>query len=278
MKTRLAALLAFFLLAGWPAACFAEGNQVDSRESAVDRALGGMVEGSRMPAPEGSFGERGRRVPGSMLSPRTDTGTSAPAPAVPGVAGPSAGTGPGSSTANEPAGGTAGSGGSFESSAPETSGGGTSGGGLESSGGGGGDLVGGTGGGSNLGGGSGPSGTGDTEVPGGTETTGGGAIIDIDADVSLEGETVNANLDAGVNTEGGSLLELDAATDIVADEPIAAEVDSTESAVIETDLGVEEGINEAPASGEAEAGIEADVDASGEPDEPVDNPADGLAL
>ena len=40
----------------------------------------------------------------------------------------------------------------------------------------------------------------------------------------------------------------------------------------------EEGIHEAPASGEAEAGIEADVDASGEPDEPVSNPVDGLSL
>ena len=45
------------------------------------------------------------------------------------------------------------------------------------------------------------------------------------------------------------------------DTPVAAEMDSTESAVIETDLG-----------------IEADVNAGGGSDEPIDSPADGLSL
>ena len=259
MKTPAAILLSLLLLAGWPAAGFAEENRVDPRESAVDRALGGMVEGSRMPGPEGSFGERGRQVPGSMLSPATNrSSTSAPA-ALGSSAGPGLGASPGAGvgTANEPAGG------SFESSAPsgpeETvpdHGGSDLGGGATGGGAGGGDL----------------GGTIDSEP------SGGGAIIDIDAGVSTEGGTVDANLDLGVDTEAGSLLELDAATDVVAEEPVAAEIDSTQSALIETDLGVEEGINEAPASGEVDAGLEADVDASGEPDEPVDNPADGLAL
>ena len=74
------------------------------------------------------------------------------------------------------------------------------------------------------------------------------------------------------------MLELDADSDVATEAPIAGEVDANESALIESNLGLEEGINDAPASGEAEAGIEADVDASGEPDEPIDNPADGLSL
>ena len=143
---------------------------------------------------------------------------------------------------------------------------------VDGAGSGGSDLGGGAGGG-DLGGG---TGSGDLDAGGGGSSP--GSIIDIDADISVDGGTVDANLDAGLDTEGGSLLELDAATDIAAEEPVAAELDSSESAVIETDLGIEEGINDAPASGEVEAGIEADVDASGESDEPMDNPADGLSL
>ena len=268
MKKHAAVLSAFLLLAGWPAAGFAEGNRVDPRDSAVDRALGGMEEGSRPPAPEGSFQAEERKVPGSMLSPRTDTGVTAPAGAGTGTGG-SAGAGPG----NGPIGGAPAGGGSFESAAPSGFGGAGYGQGGAGSGGG---TSGGAG-----GGGSEPAGTVDTEIPGGTDTGGGssgGSILDVGADVSLEDGTVDANLDAGVNTEGSSLLELDAATDVAADAPVAAEVDSAESALIESELGIEEAINDAPVSGEAVAGIEADVDASAEPDEPIDNPADGLSL
>ncbi len=261
MKTPSAVLFAILLLAGRPAAGFAADSGVDSRESAADRALGGMEEGSRMPEPGGSFGEEGRKVPGSVLSPGTDTRSFSPA-----GAGTSAGPGAGAG-----AGFGAGSGRGTDTVAapgiePATPGSAESG-GLENSGGSG-DLGGGTGGG---------------DLGGGTETdsspSGGGSIIDIGADVSTDGGTVDANLDAGINTEADSLLELDAATDVaITEEPVALELDSAESAVIETDLGVEEGINEAPASGEVEAGIEADVDASGESDEPVSSPGGGLSL
>ena len=251
-------LFGVFLAAGWPSLGIADEPKMDPREIAVDRALGGMVEGSRMPAPEGSFTERGRQVPGRMLSPTTDMRTPAPG---------GAGASPQAPVSQSPIESGA-RGGLFEPVAP----GGPADGGI---GAGGGDLGGGTGGGDLGGSIGGGGGGGDMEPPGGTET-GGGSIIDIDTDVNVGGGEVDASLDVGVDTEAGSLLELDAASDIAAEEPVAIEVDSTESAVIESDLGVEEGINDAPASGEAEAGIEADVDASGESDEPIDNPADGL--
>ncbi len=230
MKPIAAILFGIFLVAGWPSAGFADGNRVDPRESAADRALGGMEEGSRMPSPEGSFTESGRRVPGSMLSPAMDTRAMAPGGA---GAGPQA---PASQGSVSPGAG----GGLFESAAPGSG---------------------------ELGGGAEPPGPSD------------GSIMDIDADVNVGGGGVDANLDVGLDTEaGGGLLELDAASDVAAEAPVSMEVDSAESAVIESDLGIEEGINEAPASGEVEAGIEADVDASGESDEPIDNPADGLSL
>lgn len=259
MKPRVAILFILLLMmTGWPSSAFSDGNPVDLRESAVDRALGGMEEGSRMPAPEGSFKESGRKVPGSMLSPTTDI-----------RAGAAGGSGPQAPVSQGPISpGAAGD--SFESAVSGGSGSDVGGGGSpvgEQPGSGSGEL------GAGAGGGLEEPGGGGTEPSAGPS---GGSIIDIDADVNLSGGEVGANLDVGINTEADSLLELDATSDVAMDAPVAAEVDSTESAVIETDLGVEEGINEAPASGEVEAGIEADVDASGESDEPIDNPADGL--
>ena len=256
MKTVVTILFGIFLAAGWPSLGVADELQVDPRESAVDRALGGMVEGSRMPAPEGSFIENGRQILGKGLSPTMDMRTTAPVSA-------GANAGPQAPVSQSPIEGGARGGlsepaGRFEPAAPggPADGGG---GGLGSGsdlGAGGGDLGGGTGG-----------------------DLGGGSIIDIDADVSTDGGTIDADVDVGVNTEADSLLDLDAGTDVaITEEPVTVELDAAESAVIETDLGIEEGVNEAPASGEVEAGIEADVDASGESDEPIDNPADGLSL
>ena len=267
MKRIAAVLFGVFLAGGWMSAGFADEPQVDPRESAVDRALGGMVEGSRMPSPEGSFTERGRQVPGRGISPTTDMRSTVPA---------GAGAGPQAPVSQSPMEGGA-RGGLFEPAAPSGPADVGIGGGEVGSGG---SDLGGSAGGGDLGGGAGgvvePGLGGGTEEPvaGPSE----GSIIDIDAGVNVGGGEVDANLDVGVDTEAGSLLELDAASDIAAEAPIAVEVDSAESAVIESDLGIEEGINEAPASGEVEAGIEANVDASGESDEPVDNPADGLSL
>ena len=272
MNPRAAILFILLLMmTGWPSSAFSDGNPVDLRESAVDRALGGMEEGSRMPAPEGSFRESGRKLPDSLLNPTVDMRTGAGATVSAGSQAP----------APQALGGFGAAGGLSESTVPDSSestvgGGGSS--GEENLGAGSNELSVSEGsGGENLGSGIG----GGLEPEGGTETSAGpsgGSIIDIDADVNLSGGEVDANLDAGINTEADSLLELDATSDVTMDTPVAAEVDSTESAVIETDLGIEEGINEAPASGEVEAGIEADVDASGESDEPIDNPADGLSL
>ena len=268
MNPRTAILFVLLLMmTGWPSSVFSDGNQVDLRENAVDRALGGMEEGSRVPTPESSFKESGRRIPGSMLSPSMDTRAAAPggaspqAPVSQGSLGPGAGGGLFESAVSGGSGSDVGGGGpqAGEQLGPVSS-----------------ELGGGTGGeelGSGIGGG--------LEPGGGTETSAGpsgGSIIDLDADVNLSDGETGANLDVGINTEADSLLELDVTSDVAMDAPVSAETDSTESAVIETDLGVEEGINEAPASGEVEAGIEADVDASGESDEPINSPADGLSL
>ena len=267
MKRIATILFGILLAAGWPSLGVADETRVDPRESAVDRALGGMVEGSRMPSPEGSFTERGRRLPGNVLSPTIDTqagaagGTSPQAPVAQGSIGPGTLSG------------------SFESAPPGSSGsdiGGAGNPGGEHLGPESGELSGGAGG-DNLESGISVG----LELGGGTEISAepsGGSIIDIDADVNVSGGEAGANLDIGFNTEAENLLELDATSDVAMDAPVSAETDSTESAVIETDLGVEEGINEAPASGEVEAGIEADVDASGESDEPINSPADGLSL
>ena len=286
---------------GCPLAGFATESRMDARESVVDRALGGMEEGSRMPHPEGSFTQNGRRVPGSQRSPSGEQrGTAAPsatsgsssaaptAPGSPSISGGSVGPGPGGSAEStapkssgesvgsvgaggEPSGGLSGGGGAGENK--DVGGGGVGGGaGVEAGAG--------AGGGADLGSGTetgqGESGGGVAEPVGGGSS--GGSIIDVDAGVSVDNGNVETNVDVVVDTEADKLLELDAATDVAAEGPVAVEAESTESAVIETELGIEEGINDAPASGEGEAGLDADVDAAGESDEPLNNPADGLSL
>ncbi len=232
MKHFPAVLASFFFAVVSVPVSFAAMNSVDSRESAVDRALGGMEEGSRMLSSNGSFTEDGRRVTGRTPSPSIDTRQT---PVPQNFSAPGAGGSLSESTAPAASPGTSAVGGGTVDEVP-------------------------------VGGGT------EEPVAGSSE----GSIIDVDADLNVSGGTVDANLDVGVDTEAGTLLELDAASDIAADAPIAIEVDSAESAVIESNLGLEEGINEAPASGEAEAGLEADVDASGESDEPINNPVNGL--
>ncbi len=99
----------------------------------------------------------------------------------------------------------------------------------------------------------------------------------VNAGVDLSGGTPEANLDVAVDTEADTLLQLDATLDVATDTPVAVEAETTESVLVESGLGVEQAINDAPVSGEAEAGISADVEASGEPDEPAINPTDGLS-
>ena len=59
---------------------FARDSAVDPREAAIDRAIGGMVEGSRPLSPQNYAGKnQAHKVPGGRLSPSTDTRVTASA-------------------------------------------------------------------------------------------------------------------------------------------------------------------------------------------------------
>jgi len=251
MKTRAAFLLAFAATAAWPAAaCFPAENRVDAREIAVDRALGGMEEGSRILPQEESLENRGQRTPGSTRSPQVTPSTPSTGPQATGpqavtapvpvstenhgvAAGGNFGGGEQKSVVEEPAE-------QVVSPQPE------------------------------------PAPAPEPEPPA-EPGGGGGSIVDVNAGVDLSGGTPSSDLDVSVNTEADTLLQVDATSDVATDTPVAVEAETTESVLVESELGVEQAINDAPVSGEAEAGIDADVEASGEADEPATNPADGLA-
>ncbi len=94
-------LAVLFVFGAAPA--FSETDSIDPREIAVDRAVGGMDEGSRIVAPQGNGGRAMHsKAPGSGLSPSMDTHVAASAPGQ--VVRPSASAGIGN-IAGEPAGG-----------------------------------------------------------------------------------------------------------------------------------------------------------------------------
>jgi len=279
MKNRAAFLLVLAATAAWPAAaCFPAENRVDAREIAVDRALGGMEEGSRILPQEESLANKGQRTPGSTLSPKITQ----PSPTTTASATPSTSTGPQAVTTAPvfvpaenhgiAAGGNFGGGEQNPVVSPEPapvpepvpqpeppaepSGGEQS--HVEQ------PVV-----------SPEPEPVPEPEPP--AEPSGGGSIVDVNAGVDLSGGTPEANLDVAVDTEADTLLQLDATSAVATDTPVAVEAETTESVLVESGLGVEQAINDAPVSGEAEAGIAADVDASGESDEPATNPADGLS-
>ena len=103
------------------------------------------------------------------------------------------------------------------------------------------------------------------------------SIINTEANVDSSGSTpaVDANVNVDTNA-GGGLLNADVTSDpgtITQN----ADLTTTESALVQSEVGMEEGISDVPVGGEAEVGLEADVAATGEPDEPVNDPADGLS-
>ena len=109
------------------------------------------------------------------------------------------------------------------------------------------------------------------------------SIIEIDADANLSGDEIS--VDAGVSiepeAEGGLLdVEADTTTDIVQEElttETGLEVDVTQdTTTAESILGTETGTTDSPPSGEVEAGLEADVEGTGAGDV-VSDAADGLS-
>ena len=257
--------LAFLLKGSAPS--LAGEHTVDPREMAIDRAVGGMEEGSRILSPEMSAGKRQvQQVPGRGLHPSMDTrattsGTGVPRtfqapvtavqptepiqPAVPGIV---------EAPAESPVTGTP----AIEAPVVETP--------IET-----------------------PIETPPIESPVEetiSEPVGGGAdrsIIEIDADANLSGDEIS--VDAGVSIEPeaeGGLLDAEAGTttDVVQEElttETGLEVDVTQdTTTAESTLGTETGTTDSPSSGEVEAGLEADVEGTGAGDV-VSDAADGLS-
>ena len=89
MTNRILIILIFISFFKWCNVSFAGENTADPREAAIDRAIGGMVEGSRPLAPQGYAGKNQiHKVPGANLSPGMD------------AQGPSTSNGIGSSVSN----------------------------------------------------------------------------------------------------------------------------------------------------------------------------------
>ena len=246
-------LFLFVVFAGWPPAVCAAENTVDPREAAIDRAIGGMVEGSRPLSSQNSAGEnQAQKIPGGALSPSMDTRATASA----GAQSSSAGT-VGAGTAGANLGGGANVGADTGGAAQETAGAGTVGGSLEG----------------------GTSGGGPSE-----------SIVEADANVDLSSGSpaVDANLSVDTNTEGG-LLDANAATttdttttDVTAIESgqIAGEdlTAAVESAPIDAVLDAEVVATDAPPESEATSGLEASVDeTSAGSDVTSTDSADGLS-
>ncbi len=240
----------------------AAGSSGDNKERdiIVDRAIGGMEEGSRILSPEGYKGKSAvPAVPGHTLAPGTDI-RGAMSPHEQGKTSPDQGT--------EGAGG-----GTAPLSGPGDSdigpGGGTSGGTGSEGGGGGADT-------------------------GGPTTDSGKTLLDIDADVNLTEGTVDAGvgIDTSAGIEDSTILDADlsatdgsstgnveadiAEQDIIAGEDILSEtVEHTISA--ESTLDTEIDTGGSGIGSEAEVGVEADVEGAGSGDDVASDPPDGLS-
>ncbi len=243
----------------------ADSGSVDKRDIIVDNAIGGMREGSRIIAPD-QYGKKTEipKVQGTQLSPITDTrvvaGTPAGGTSVAGAAG--AGNFPGGSSSSSLIG----------TEAPS----GTGTGGL---------------------GGGGTTTPGEPAVgiePGlernTTVDSGGGSLINIDANadlssgnvdtsVSLDTNNTDKILDADLAAGTGETESVTTSTDIAAGDLTADSglpSETTESAISsETDIGTEVDTSGGTIGSEADIGIEADVEGGTESDA-VSDPADGL--
>ena len=302
MRNRSLVVLTFIFL-NWLPVSFAAENTVDPREAAIDRAIGGMEEGSRPLLPQDYAGKnQAHAVPGGNLSPSSDTRVTASANVksssnsstigANNTIGNSTGTigentggdtnaGAGSTGAN--LGGSTNVGaesGNLQGNTQETVTGGTTGTTVEGS--------------TNVG--TSPSGS--TEPTGGstepvTEPTSGGSandsIVNVDANVDLSGGSpaVDANLE--VDTNAGNLADVDvtaasdaASTDITVTETgnFAGQDLNTivNEAPVDATLDTEVVATDIPTESEATAGLEADVDpVTADSDAPVTDPADGLS-
>ncbi len=255
----------------------ADSVSIDKRDVVVDNAIGGMAEGSRIIAPD-SYGKKTEipKVPGTQLTPITDTRVVAGAPAGgASVAGTAAGGNfPGGSSSGTLAGVNerAASAGGLVVETPS----GTVAGIIE----GGGTAI------------PGEPGVGVEPGPGGSTATdsGGGRLIGVDASADLSSGSVDAgvsldtdntdkildaDLTAGAGEAGGTTTSTDiAAGDLTAGSGLPPE--TTESAISsETDIGTEVDTSGGTVGGEADIGVEADVEGGTESDA-VSDPAGGL--
>jgi len=252
-------------------------RQSYKRDIVVDNAIGGMREGSRIIAPD-KYGKKTQipKVPGTQLSPITDTRVVAGAPTGgASVAGAAAGGNfPGGSSSGAAAGVNEGTLGGVNSGIEIPPGTGTEG----------------------LGGGSatipGESGVGVEPDLGGSTTVepGGGSLIGVDASADLSSGSVDAGvsldtdntdkiLDADLTAGAGEAGSVTGSADIPAGDLTAGSglpPETTESAISsETDIGTEVDTSGGTIGSEASIGVEADVEGGTESDA-VNDPADGL--
>ena len=224
---------------------FAEENEVDPREAAIDRAIGGMIEGGRPLPPQNYAGKNQiHKVPGANLSPGMDAKVNASAngfgSVVQGATGTSANsgestnagteTGGASEPATEPA---------TEPASEESTG----------------DSI------VNV--------DANVDLSGGEPAVDANLTVDTNADSLLSADTSATTDVASVDTtvtENGIIAGQDLTT-TVNEAPIDAVLDAE---VVATDI---------PSESEATAGLEADVDpVTADSDVAPIDPADGLGL
>jgi hypothetical protein len=241
----------------------ADSGSADKRDIVIDNAIGGMREGSRIVSPD-TYGTKTQipKVPGTRLSPITDTRVVAGAPAADAV---KAGIFTEGQSSNAAAGineGAPGAGGSSIAGPPGT----------------------GTG---NIGAGSGSesgSGVGTTADSGGSLiNVGAGADLSsgsVDAGVSLDTDNTDKILEADLAAGAGETADISGSTDIAAGDLTADSTlpdEITGSAVSsETDIGTEVDTSGSSVGSEAEIGVEADIEGGGEGGDVANDPADGL--
>ncbi len=111
------------------------------------------------------------------------------------------------------------------------------------------------------------------ETPAGADS-GGGSLIDVDANADLSSGSIDAGVGLDTNNTD-NILDADiTAGDLTAGLELSPEI--TENAISsETDIGTEVDTSGGSIGGEADVGIEADVDGGTESDA-ADDPADGL--
>ena len=266
MKNRTVIFLIFisFLVEG-RCMVFAVENTVDPRETAIDRAIGGMVEGSRpLPSQHEAAKKQIHQVSGGGLSPAMDTrvtayaGAPSPSPNVVGTGNAGANLGGNTNVGTETGGSDQG-----------VTGGGTT------------------------------VGTETTVIPEPvtapvTEPESGGSandsIIHADANVDLSGESPAVDANLAVDTNADTLLDVNASTttDVtstdttvtesatVAGEDLTAPINE---AFVDATLETEIVATDIPTDSEATAGLEADVDpVTADSDVTLTDPADGLVI